>query len=179
MKKSNRSKSKHAALDRKYTLKLRQDYLDYDYADKLVLKTKEWLNKFTEEDLHASIKEKPLHKTKKQRKAVYDRNNERNRDLYNRKNVVNDLVSMEGLRNVEDKNQIGVIEGRELKRYLLDALDTLKESKTPTYNSKNFVREFIEKTEIKNLNIDTENLDYAKMVRKLLRSKRLKNLKKF
>lgn len=82
-KKSRRSRSKYPALDPGLNLKTRTDLIDYDYVDKLSKKEKEWLNKFTDEYVNASVDpknlKKNLHNTEKLKKDCYDRNNARNR----------------------------------------------------------------------------------------------------
>lgn len=79
-----RKRTKYPGLDKKVHPKVRQDYLDIDYADKLSDKEKEWLSNFNEEYVGASFthKGKSLHRTKKARKDCYDRNNARNRDVF-------------------------------------------------------------------------------------------------
>lgn len=53
------------------------------YADELSDKDKKWMNSFVEEYVNANFRHhgKKLHKTKALRKACYDRNNSRNRDI--------------------------------------------------------------------------------------------------
>lgn len=83
-KKTARKNKKYPALDPKYTTKVRREYLDMDYLDKLSEKEKEWLNKFTEEHLNASFQNssKDLNRSKTSKKKVYNENNARNRCLY-------------------------------------------------------------------------------------------------
>lgn len=51
--------------------------------------------KFTEEYVNASFGKKPLHRTKKLRKSVYDRNNARNRDVLTRAKAQEKVTTME------------------------------------------------------------------------------------
>jgi hypothetical protein len=87
---TKRNKTKYPGLSKKVNTKVRQELIDYDYLNKLTPEEKEWLNKFSEEYNSASFKKskngnysrKNLHRTKKQRKDCYDRNNSRNRDIF-------------------------------------------------------------------------------------------------
>jgi hypothetical protein len=100
--KSKRSLSKYPALDPGLNLKSRTELLDYDYLDKLDEKELEWLNKFTEEYVHASLDtERPrknLHSTKAMRKDCYDRNNARNRDVLVRQKAQNKNVYLDDIK---------------------------------------------------------------------------------
>ncbi len=89
--KKRRSQVKNPALIKKFNSRIRQEYLDYDYLDKLNDEELAWLNKFTEEYLNASPvltednqldPEANLHKDPKFKKETYDANNRRNADLY-------------------------------------------------------------------------------------------------
>lgn len=98
-KKTKRSQRKHAALDPKLNLKTRQHLIDYDYIDKLSEEEKDWLNKFTEEYVNASMDRKNLANNTSPElewKQECDRlNNARKNDLYTRKFVINELDSWE------------------------------------------------------------------------------------
>lgn len=64
-------------------LKIRQELIDADYLDKLSPEDKAWYNKFIIESVSADFRhQKPLHNTKKLRKACEDANNHRNNDSY-------------------------------------------------------------------------------------------------
>ena len=82
-KRTQRSKTKYPALNPGLNLKTRTDLIDYDYVDKLSKREREWLNKFTEEYVNASVDsknlKKNLHNTEELKKDCYDRNNARNR----------------------------------------------------------------------------------------------------
>lgn len=82
---TRRSKVEFPALDPRYMPKVRQEYLDMDYINKLSNEEKKFLNKFIEEELNASFKKSNrsnLTKDPKKRKEIYNRNNARNRCLY-------------------------------------------------------------------------------------------------
>jgi hypothetical protein len=83
-KKSRRSACEFPALEPAMSPKARWEVMDHDYIHKLSPEEKRWLNNFEEEYTHASFNHdgKKLHRTKKQRKLCYDRNNARNRDMY-------------------------------------------------------------------------------------------------
>lgn len=73
---------KHGSLGS--SVKNRNDESDYDYLHKLDNKTLNWLKGFHREYVNADFK----HNNKKlfgkrKRKMIYDRNNARNRDIYN------------------------------------------------------------------------------------------------
>lgn len=58
-----------------------QELLDFDYLDKLSDKDKIYLSKFCTEFYSADFRgEKPLHKSKKKKREIYNNNNARNRD---------------------------------------------------------------------------------------------------
>lgn len=82
--KKRRDKTKNAALIKKFTPRVRQEYLDYDYLDQLNDEDKAWLNKFTEEYLNASFEKDgtDIQPYEKYGKDSNDRNNARNRCLY-------------------------------------------------------------------------------------------------
>lgn len=68
------------------------------YADQLSPSELEWMNKFMEEYNNASFSKmnrKNLMKTKQEKLDSYNRNNARNRDVYNRLKMNNDLVFIE------------------------------------------------------------------------------------
>jgi len=111
---SRRSRSKHPALNPKFAPKVRKDYLDFDYLDQLSEEEKDWLNKFVDEELHASFKndKRDLNRTKKDRRRVYSNNNSRNRDLYGISKAnrlldkIEDMVQEESNLEIEHKSDI-------------------------------------------------------------------------
>jgi len=55
--------------------------IDFDYIEQLSTKDKEFLDKFSKEFYSADFRsDKPLHKGKKRRRAIYKTNNSRNQD---------------------------------------------------------------------------------------------------
>jgi hypothetical protein len=93
VKKTRRSQSKYPALDPTFMPKVRREYLDMDYISSLSEDEKAWLNKFIEEELNASFKNtrKDFNRTKAQKKAIYHKNNARNRCLYGIAKVTGNL----------------------------------------------------------------------------------------
>lgn len=92
-KKTRRESYQHPAVEKGVNLKSRQEEIDdvKSYFDKLSPAEKEWMNKFTEEYVHANIGDNPLHKTAEQKKSCYNRNNARNRCEYTRAKAQNKL----------------------------------------------------------------------------------------
>ncbi len=84
MKKTKRSEVRFPGLVKEVNPKTRWEYLDQDYANQLSDKDKEYLSNFNEEYLSGNFnhKGKKLHRTKKEKRDCYNRNNARNRDLY-------------------------------------------------------------------------------------------------
>lgn len=101
---NRRERSKYPALDPALNLKIRNEEIDYDYVDKLSEKDKSWLNSFTEEYINANLKHKgkKLHKSKKDRKICYDKNNHRNSDILSRGKVRDGINYFEDMRNGND-----------------------------------------------------------------------------
>ena len=83
-KKTKRSDVKYPGLVKEVHPKPRWEFIDFDYTEKLSPKEKEFLSNFNEEWLSGNFnhKGKKFHKTKKEKKTCYDRNNARNRDVY-------------------------------------------------------------------------------------------------
>jgi hypothetical protein len=97
MKKTRRNSIRYPALKPEYNIKIRQEYIDFDYIDKLSPSEKQWLNSFVEEELIAnvshsgkklndfktkdlSIKKKDIRKkVNSNKKRIFDNNNARNR----------------------------------------------------------------------------------------------------
>lgn len=130
-KKTNRSKAKYPGLEKRFTSRIRQEYLDYDYLDKLSDKDKEWLNNFTEEYLGANFKHpgKKMHKRKREQRELYNNNNARNRCAYGTSKVTGSVINY-------DFNELHeLIEGQQSvneTNYLEEALIEFIDSKTAT-----------------------------------------------
>lgn len=81
---SKRSKAKLPALEKRLYSRIKQEYFDLDYINKLSPKQQQWLNKFMNEHLNANMNSTAtnLHRSKKMKRACYSANNARNRDVY-------------------------------------------------------------------------------------------------
>jgi hypothetical protein len=97
-KKTTRDKKKNPGLNKHLFSRVKQEYHDYDYIDKLSEKEKQWLSTFTEEYLGARLnhKNKKLHRTKKLKRDCFNRNNARQRDTYAIARATNALIYAEG-----------------------------------------------------------------------------------
>lgn len=96
--------------------------MDYDYLNKLNEEELEWLNKFTEEYVHASLDtkkpKKNLHKNKKLRIDCYNRNNSRNRDVLTRGKVMNKLDTVDKIQSMGYEEEEKVHAAIDAKIYL-------------------------------------------------------------
>lgn len=73
----------------------RNELADYDYIDKLTNKEiYDFLKAFNREYVNADFQHpyKKLHKKKKQRIDIYNKNNSRNRDVFTKAKTANDLI---------------------------------------------------------------------------------------
>ena len=128
-------------LQKKSTRLIRQEYMDYDYIDKLSDEDKQFLADFTAEHYNASVgkqsdegKDNRFAKSKKEVKDAQHRNNLRNNDVYGKAKAHNDLVysQSEGvidpqIRNKWTKQQSyedAMIEILDYKRQKLGKSDT-------------------------------------------------------
>lgn len=85
----------------------RNDYADYDYLDKLNSKELKWLKTFHQEFVNANFKHnnKIVNKRKKFIKDIYDKNNSRNRCLFNTLKWNNLLFYCKDVANVSNRIQ--------------------------------------------------------------------------
>lgn len=76
--------------------RIRNDFADFDYIDKLDEKARNFLIAFHKEYYGTDFKHKhkKLHKSDKSRKSCYNRNNQMNRDIYAILKCRNRLVSI-------------------------------------------------------------------------------------
>lgn len=94
-----KKKASLKVLQKKSTRLIRQEYVDYDYVDKLSDYEKQWLADFTIEHYNASVgkqkdegKDNRFMKSKEDIKDCTDRNNWRNNDVYGKKRAHNELI---------------------------------------------------------------------------------------
>jgi hypothetical protein len=102
----------YPALKKQFNLKTRQDEIEVDYLHKLNDEEKEFLNKFNEEYVNASLDRKEfnnnIHNTKQGKQSCDKRNNERRKCSYTRSKASNglkyigDLKKEPGIKNYED-----------------------------------------------------------------------------
>lgn len=122
-KKTPRDKVKYPALNPQYSPKVRKEFIDMDYIDQLSDQEKEWLNKFVNEYVGASLDyknlENNLHNTKKLKKDCTDRNNARNRCMYGIAKA-NGLVGDDGRK----ENDVTVYNHNEIEDAMIDYLDS-------------------------------------------------------
>lgn len=83
--KKKRQQAKYPGLKKELYSKVKQQYFDIDYINTLSEEEKQWLNDFLNEYYGANLNESKerMHNTPTLRKDVFDRNNARNRDIYN------------------------------------------------------------------------------------------------
>lgn len=120
-KRNRRSAQKYPALDPAFNLKTRQDQLEIDYVDQLSESEKDWLNRFNEEDVNANFNHpgKLVQKGKKRRKASYDRNNARNRDILTTKKAMGQLDVLDNNMTYNPEDEIiEAIDRKTLKKKL-------------------------------------------------------------
>lgn len=135
--KNLREQAKFPALEKKYNLPSRQELLDFDYLHKLNDKEKEWLNKFVSEEINADFRHsKPLNKTKKQRKACYDRNNARNRDLLTKNKMSNNVEDIQTVKEVSQLNPEELLIGIQEKE-ILEKFENFNDGFNGTEKSEN------------------------------------------
>jgi hypothetical protein len=83
-KKTIRDKNRFSALEKRFFSRVKQEYHDFDYIDKLGDKDKSILNSFIEESLGARFNHdgKKIYKSKTKQREIFNENNSRQRDLY-------------------------------------------------------------------------------------------------
>lgn len=122
-KQTKRSRTKYPGLVKEVHPRTRWEHLDQDYIDKLSDKEKEWLSNFNEEYLSGNFnhKGKKLHRTKKERRDCYNRNNARNRDLYTINRTKGWVVGLNDAPDAVEANQ-KVDQGNQ-EKVLVELLD--------------------------------------------------------
>ncbi len=95
-----------------------RDMIDHDYLDKLSESELQWLDNFNKAYYAANCKDSKLFPTTEERRALFNMNNERRRDLYNNRTryrlyeEMNDAATKVGINTVEDR-LIAKIDGQE------------------------------------------------------------------
>lgn len=106
---TKRSQTKLPGLKKELYSKIKQQYFDLDYIATLSPEEKQWLNDFLVEYYGANLNESKerMHSTDALRKDVFDRNNARNRDIYNVARTGGRLDSLdEALMNQLEESEI-------------------------------------------------------------------------
>jgi len=132
--KTRRQNVKNPSLKARYNSKIRQEYIDMDYIDKLSDDEKAWMNDFMSEWNNASVgkqaeaEQNRFHKTAKEVKECTDRNNARNVDIYGvakAKGMISKLDFEATQEIIEKKQQIG---SNFTEDSMIDMLDNHRES---------------------------------------------------
>ena len=123
-------------LQKKSTKLIRQEYLDYDYLDKLSQEELEWLADFNAEYLNANVgkqseaKKNRFHTTPELVKDCTDRNNHRNACIYGRAKAHNNLIELDIYEQIEETENSGNTEDCLIE--LLDYTKKLKKANKDT-----------------------------------------------
>ena len=110
---------------RKYS-RIKQEFFEVDYANKLSKKDKEWLAKFQWEELGANVENAKFNKSKKDKRKVYHNNNTRNRDIYSHLKATNRVIDLQPMLYNDQSNVLG---GENYEEYLIDYIDSKKADK--------------------------------------------------
>lgn len=99
----------------------RWELIDHDYINQLSDEEKQWLSNFNEEYLSGNFnhKGKKFHKTKKQKRDCYNRNNSRNRDVFTLYRTHGWIVGADAIPDAMDKH----VDPFKSEDNLLDLLD--------------------------------------------------------
>lgn len=128
--KTKRSQLEFPGLVKGATSRIRQEYLDQDYIDRLSPQDKDWLNRFNEEWLGANFKHPgdTIHKTDAARKEIYNRNNARNRDLLGQLKAQNKLMNSEVVKEMLEKEELTQnVTPDDIENVLIEFIDKMNE----------------------------------------------------
>ena len=124
--KKKRDVAKYPGLNKNLFSRIKQEYFDFDYIDKLGHEDKLWLSQFNEEYLGARLNgsKKPLHRTKRLKKNCFDMNNSRNRDITSNALAGGKMDSTVNLeKEIESKQEVSP---SAIEDALIDAIDLKK-----------------------------------------------------
>jgi len=129
-KQTKRSRTKYPGLEPSVNSKLRWEYMDQDYIDKLSDEEKQWLSNFMEEDLSGNFNHpgKKLYRSKEKRRACYGRNNSRNRDLYAIYRTRGMVGGIDDFTKEEDKRQTNP---EDTENTLIELIDYITNPESP------------------------------------------------
>jgi hypothetical protein len=118
---TKRSKAKYPNLEPRLNSRVRQELIEVDYLHKLNEDELEWLNKFNGEYVNASFNRdgSDIDSSDAGRKASYDRNNARNRDLYG---LIKSRVALTKLVNYDES--LPLVELEQSKYTSPDSVET-------------------------------------------------------
>ena len=117
--------------------RVRREFVDADYLDKLSVSELEWYRKFIDEYIGANVKKskkvnrvltRHLHRTNEQAKELYDSNNRRNNDVHG-VTKINGLLS--DIDTVKGVGEIGRLHNPELVEDAMIALLDNRDSLPP------------------------------------------------
>jgi len=137
MRKKRKKENKNLkTLQKKSTKLIRQEYLDYDYLDKLNQEELEWLADFNAEYLNANVgkqseaKKNRFHTTPELVKDCTDRNNHRNACIYGKAKARNNLIELDIYEQIEETENSSNTED-----CLIELLDYTKKLKKTNKNT--------------------------------------------
>jgi len=141
-KNTRRSKIKHASLEPRFNSRIRQEYIDIDYADQLddteanielpngeMVTEKEYMSRFMAEWNNASVgkqskaEENSFHRTSEEVKDCTDRNNKRNNDLYGQMKAQGKMIKQDYYQVVALLDDMESLNHNETEDILIDILD--------------------------------------------------------
>lgn len=137
-KKPKRNRSKNPNLIPGYNSRIRQEYIDMDYLDKLNDEELAWLNKFMGEYNNGSVildegrqldQSKNLHQNPKHKKELFDKNNAQNRDMFGlvKSKVANTkLLNFENSINIVEEHLHGTDNPMSMENAYIDYIDHLE-----------------------------------------------------
>lgn len=137
-KKKKRASTKYPALNPRVNSRTKQQYIDYDYLDKLTQAEMEWLNRFSGEYYSGDFKKEPgsvkgdgkylkdsIHSTDAAtRKECYDRNNHNNMDYFSVATAKGEAVCTTDL--IEAVDESTYTELNDFETLMIAVLDNVK-----------------------------------------------------
>jgi hypothetical protein len=120
-KRTRRSRHKHPGLEPSLNLKSRLEEISdlCEYKDQLNDEELNWLNRFSEEYIGANLSHpgKKLHRKAHHKKAIYKKNNARNKCILTREKAKGNITYLEDLKTEERLNN-------DFENDLIDKIDT-------------------------------------------------------
>jgi hypothetical protein len=88
---SKRKRTKYPGLNKNCYSRIKQEFFDLDYVDKLSEEEKQWMNDFMNGHLGANTKDTPIFPNYEDKQKCWKMNNDRNIDTYSIKRVTGEL----------------------------------------------------------------------------------------